>query len=208
VTEQCTCIALPGDTDAAIDKAEVRLVDGEWHATSCGKARCTFEGVIDGVEVTGRVDALVEHEDGSVTLYDYKSKSPYAARYHRPDDPRLVAQCSINAELARQMGVKVRQVRAVVFFYSQWPAPATDGLWGEPVPLQPIEQVLNMQYDESVSVTVRETLHAAAAARKCTTVAEVLANVPPHGEGMFKGSKCQKYCSHTYVCYPRALGAV
>lgn len=173
-----------------------------------GRTDTIVRGVIDGVPVSGKIDALFSREGACIEIIDYKLHAPNAEAWAADKTDDMI-QAGINMELARQDGYEnIVGTWVLHCYYYHWGAP----LW---VPgTLTIEEVLEIR-PQAGGPNVREALHMAATAQECTTVDEVLVRVPAVGERMYEdtnrltkqrvpgtGKMCRRYCQFDVVCHP------
>lgn len=204
ISERCTCRDAQGP---AADLEEVE-VDGEPHLRSCGKARCTFSGELDGLLVTGRVDAYGRLRDCPEVwkAWDWKFMSAYASRYLDPLMPKAEykSQAYVNAYLMRRSGVNAKIVEIGMIPWSKYVGcrieiPGDEELLDELHVLKPWEGAYS-------PLTL---LHALDDAQKRVAAGEdprnVLKSMPMYGRRMATDGKgscmCGKFCDVATDCW-------
>lgn len=153
-------------------------------------------GTIADVPVSGKLDAIIRHPEGDVTIIDYKVRNPLARkkRADRPDDD--VLQAVINMDLARQSGYNVRALYIKTLFFYEWEQ-KTFAPWPGMV-----DDILATVPEAGGTWMTGDLLSLCVVGTTCESVAEVLRCIPPVGESMYAGKMCPLYCQYDLVCHP------
>jgi hypothetical protein len=207
ISERCTCqspfpVAINA-TDNDLTSHFAAIVDGRWHYVDCNTVKCTFRGAIDGVPISGRVDAIEPHADGTISIYDWKFRSSWKSRMTDPS-PEDIAQLNINALLAEQNGHRVRAAKTAQFTWNALPV-------YQAVPFVTLAEIFRLRPNGGQTgepITIGENFRFYKQVlddwHRGILPADILAGLPMIGKEMFKDkygkSMCTNYCDINETC--------
>lgn len=188
VTERCTCSGKHNPS-----------------APVCGKNRCTFHGTIEGIELSGVVDAIARNNDDTYTVLDWKFENALRVLYDKPDgtpkDTHII-QAGINNELARQNDIVID---TMIFVRIPWNQ--LDIVVMSPPPT--LEQAL-AERPMGGAYSAQEIYRMLASAKELidngSSVNDAVRTLPMVGETMARNKRgtaclCSKWCDVNDTCH-------